>query len=137
MHFVGASERVRRDLGKADRADRARFDEPRQFSDRVFDRDRFVDAMNVVEVDVVDAKPLPRAVEGFADVGRAVVEEARAVVASPNGEFGRERHSAAAAFVLHKELDTEVKASVVHTQMGGKVRAERAILIGVKRLDRI
>jgi hypothetical protein len=50
--------------------------------DRVLDRDRFVDAVDIIQVDVVDAEPLPRAVEGLADMGRAIVEEARPVVAS-------------------------------------------------------
>ena len=116
---MSASEGVRRDLGKADRADRAGFDEARQFPDRVFDRDRFVDAMDVIEVNVVDAEPLPQVVEGLANVGRAIVEEARAVVASANGELGRERHSGAAAFVLGQELADNLLAKAIAIDIGG------------------
>ena len=119
MDVVSASQCVRRDLREADRADRARFDEARQFPDRVFDRDRFVDAMHIIEVNVVDAEPLPRAVEGLADMGRAIVEEARAVVASANGELGRERHPGAAAFVFGQELADKLLAKAIAIDVGG------------------
>ncbi len=119
MHVVSASEGVRRHLGEPNRADRARFDEARQFPDRVLDGRRFVDAMHIVQVDVVDAEPLPRAVEGLADMGRAIVEEARAVVASANGELGRERHPRAPAFVLRQELADHLFAEPIAIDVGG------------------
>jgi hypothetical protein len=119
MHVVSAPERVRGDLGEADRTDRAGFDEARQFSDCVFDRDRFVYAMHIVEVNVVDAEPLPRAVEGLTNVDGAIVEEARAVVASANGELGRERHPGAAAFVFGQELADHLFAEPIAIDIGG------------------
>ena len=69
MHGVTAPQRIGRDFGEADRADRARFDEARQFADRLLDRNRFVDAMHIIEVNVVDAEPLPRTVQRLADMG--------------------------------------------------------------------
>lgn len=40
--------------------------------------------MHIVEVNMVDAEPLPRSVESLANVDGAIVEEARAVAASAN-----------------------------------------------------
>jgi hypothetical protein len=77
-----------------------------------------VDAMDIVQVDVVDAEPLPRAVEGLADMGRAIVEEARAVVASANGELGRERHPGATAFVFGQELADHLFAEPIAIDVG-------------------
>ena len=96
VHGARSTKRIGGDFGEPDRADPACFDETRQFADRVFDRYRFVDAMHIVEVDVVDAEPLQRPLERFADVRRAVVEEADAVGPAADREFGRERDPALA-----------------------------------------
>jgi hypothetical protein len=68
---------------------------------------------------VVDAEPLPRAVEGLTNVDGAIVEEARAVVASANGELGRERHPGAAAFVFGQELADHLFAEPIAIDVGG------------------
>ena len=73
-----APQRVGRDFGEADRADCARFDEPAEFADRVLDRNRLVDPMHIVEIDVVDAEPLHRPFQGLADVGRRCCRRTRA-----------------------------------------------------------
>jgi hypothetical protein len=119
MHGVGAPQRVRRDFREADRADRAGFDEPRQFADSVFNRYRFVDAMHIIEVDVVNAEPFARAVKGLADMGGAVIEEARAVVATADGELGCERHAAATALVFGQELANHLLAKPIAIDIGG------------------
>ena len=85
--------------------------------------------MNIVQVDVVDAEPLPRAVEGLADMGRAIVEEARAVVASANGELGRERHPGAPAFVFGQELADHLSAGEV-TEVPGVVVGDQGATPG-------
>ena len=118
MHGMGAPQRVGRDFRKADRADLPCFDESRQFADGVLDRNRFVDAMHIVEVDVIDPEPLPRAVKGLADVGRAVVEVTAAVVAPANGELGRKRDSGAAAFVFGQELADQLLAEPIAIDVG-------------------
>ena len=75
--------------------------------------------MHIVQVDVVDAEPLPRAVEGLADMGRAIVEEASAALAPTNGELGCERHPGAPAFVLGQELADQVFAEPIAVDIGG------------------
>jgi hypothetical protein len=133
---VSASEGVRSDLGEADGADRAGFDEARQFSDRVFDRDRFVDAMHIVEVDMVDAEPLPRGVEGFANVDGAIVEEARAVFASTNRELGCERHPRTAAFVFGQELADHLFAEPIATTLAVSQKSTpRSSAFAIVRMD--
>ena len=119
MDGVSAPQRVGRDLGEADRANSACFDEARQFADCVFDRNRFFDAMNIVEVDVVDAEPLARGVERVAHMGRAVVEKARAVLTPTDCKLGRQRHLAAAGFVLGQELADHLLAKSVAIDIGG------------------
>jgi len=104
VHGVSSTKRVGRCFGEPDRADPARFDETRQFADRVFDRNRFVDAMDIVEIDVVDAEALQRTVQSFPHMRRAVVEEADAVLPAADREFRRERDPAPATRVLGQEL---------------------------------
>ncbi len=59
-------------------------------ADRLLDRDVRVHAVLVVEVDVVDAEPLQRAVERPAHVLGAAVEPAVAVLVDDDSELGRE-----------------------------------------------
>ncbi len=68
---------------------------------------------------MVDAEPLARAVEGLADMGRAIIEEARPVVAPANGELGRERHPRAPAFVFGEELADHLFAKPIAIDVGG------------------
>jgi hypothetical protein len=75
--------------------------------------------MHIVEVDMVDAAPLPRGVEGFANVDGAIVEEARAVFASTNRELGCERHPRTAAFVFGQELADHLFAQTIAINIGG------------------
>jgi hypothetical protein len=52
-------------------------------------------------------------------MGRAVVEKAGAVVAAADGEFGRERHLAATAFVFSQELADQALAKPVAIDVCG------------------
>ena len=52
-------------------------------------------------------------------MGRAIVEEACAVFASANGEFGRERHPRAPAFVFGQELADHLFAEPIAIDVGG------------------
>jgi hypothetical protein len=61
-------------LGQADVADLALGDQLGQRADGVLDRRVRVDAVLVVQVDVVGAQPAQRALDGGADVGGAAVE---------------------------------------------------------------
>jgi hypothetical protein len=49
----------------------------------------------------------------------AIVEEARAVVASANGELGRERHPGAPAVVFGQELADHLFAEAIAIDIGG------------------
>ena len=118
MHGVGAPERVGRDFRKAYRADLACCDKSRQFPDCVLDRNRFVDTMDIVEVDVIDAEPLPRAVKGLAHVSRAIVEKTAAVVATANGELGRERDFGAPALIFGQKLADQLLAEPIAVNVG-------------------
>jgi hypothetical protein len=57
VHRVRAADRLRRGLGEPEVADLALLDELRHRADRLLDRTVSVDAVLVVEVDVVDAEP--------------------------------------------------------------------------------
>ena len=86
-------------------------------ADRVLDRRGRVDAVLVVQVDVVGAEPLQRTLDGGADVGRAAVEVpwARAGVRD-DAELGGQHHLVAAA--LERAAD-ELLVDVRAVDLGG------------------
>ena len=95
---VGAADRVGSGLGQADVADLALGDEFGEGADGVFDRRLRVDPVLVVEVDVVGAEPLERALDRGADVRRAAVEVAGAAAGvRDDSELRRQHHVVAAA----------------------------------------
>src|SRR5206468_6891015 len=91
MHGVSAADRRRRRLGESEVPHLARVDELFHRSDRLLDRRLIVDAMLVVEIDVVDAEPLEARVTGFAHVlGAPTDAEKGSVLAAPVAELRRE-----------------------------------------------
>src|SRR5208337_4417286 len=119
VHRARSAERVRRDLAEADRADRPGFDVAGEFADGVLDRDPPVDAMDVKEVDAVEAEPSQRPLQAVADMFRAVVEHAPAVRLPTDGELGRERDPGPAAPVLGQELADHRLADALAVDVGG------------------
>ena len=71
------------------------------------------------EVNVVDAEPLPRAVQRLADMGPAVVEKARPVFTAADSELGRKGHPAATAFLLGQELADHLLAKPIAIDIRG------------------
>ena len=78
----------------------AGLDELGHRADGLLDRDGLVDAVLVVEIDVVDAEPLEARVAGLPDVvGVAANAEALAVLAADVAELRREHDLVAAAAI--------------------------------------
>ena len=80
MDRVGPADRRRRRLGQTDVADLALRDQLRQRTDGLFDRRLRVDAVLVVEVDVVGVESPQRSFYGDPDVRGRAVEVSRAAV---------------------------------------------------------
>ena len=97
VHGVGAADRVGAGLGQADVADLALGDQLGQRADGVLDRGVRVDPVLVVQVDVVGAEPLQRALDRGADVGRAAVEDAGAAAGVRDEAELRRQHDLVAA----------------------------------------
>ena len=95
---VRAADGGGRRLGEAEVAHLAGGDQLGHRADGLLDRDRLVDAVLVVEVDVVDAEPLQRGVARGADVLRAAVDADPGAVGEPLvAELGGELDLVAAA----------------------------------------
>ena len=114
---VGAADRVGPGRGQADVADLALGDELGDRADGVLDRRVRVDAVLVVQVDVVGAQPSQRALDGGADVGRAAVEVPRALAGvGDQAELGGQHDLVAAA--LQRPAD-EFLVDVGAVDLGG------------------
>ena len=83
VHGVGPADGGRRGLGEPEVADLAGLHQLGHRADGLLDRDRLVDAVLVVEVDVVDAEPLQRGVAGRADVVGGAVDADHGAVGEP------------------------------------------------------
>ena len=95
---MGAADRGGAGLGQADVADLALGDQLGQRADGVLDGRVRVDPVLVVQVDVVGAEPLERALDRGADVRRAAVEDAGAAAGvRDEAELRRHHHLVAAA----------------------------------------
>ena len=96
MDGVRAADRLRRRLGKPDVVDLSGVDQLRHRADGLLDRHVRIDAVLVVEVDVVDAEPPQRAVDRSAHVLGGAVDGAdrrhvaRNGVVKPAPELGRD-----------------------------------------------
>ncbi len=86
-------------LGEAEMEDLACFDQARHGADGVFDGSIGIDAMLVVEIDVIDVEALQAGIAGFADVVGLAVDGADAGVAgiADDAELGGEHDLVAPA----------------------------------------
>ena len=97
MHGVGAADGLRRGLGESEIAHLALSDELGHGADGLFDRHRLVDAVLVVEVDVLDTEALQRGFAGGVHVlGPSVDADPAAVLAAHVAELGGEHDRVAA-----------------------------------------
>src|SRR4051794_8269214 len=135
VHGVGAADRLRRGLGEPEVAHLALRDELGHRPDGLLDRHAPVDAVLVVEVDVLDAEALQRGVAGAAHVLRAAVDaQALAVLAAYVAELRRD-HDAVAAVGDRAADELLVRERAVHVGGVGGVDAE--LERAVDRPDRL
>ena len=132
---VGAADRVRPGLGQADVADLALGDELGQGADGVLDRRVRVDAVLVVEVDVVGAEPLQRTLDRGADVRGTAVEVPRAAAGVGDEAELRRQHDLVAA-VLDGAAD-EFLVGVRPVDLGGVDERDAQVERPVDRADRL
>ena len=124
MDRMRAADRLRRRFGQAEVADLAGADEIGHRADRLLDRRRAVDAMLVVEIDVIDAEALQRRVARLAHVvGLPADAEERAVVAAHVAEL-RRQHDLVAAVADGAADQLLVRERAVHVGRVEKVAAE-------------
>src|SRR6478672_11252722 len=98
MDGVGASDGVGPGFGQAEVPDLPVADEVGEGTDGVLDRCAWVDPVLVVEVDVVGAEALKRALDSDTDVGRAAVASpGAATVVGDETELCGQDHLVAAA----------------------------------------
>ena len=100
VDFVGAADGGRGGFGEAEVLHLSRVDELRHGSDGVFDGSVGIDAVLVVEVDVIDAETLQGGVAGLLDVLRFAGDgpEAGIIFLADVGELGREEDLVTARF---------------------------------------
>ena len=104
-------------------------------ADGVLDRRVRVDAVLVVQVDVVGAEPPQRALDRGADVGRAAVEAPRAAAGvGDEAELGRQHDLVAAA--LHGPAD-ELLVGVGAVDLGGVDEGDAEVERPVDGADRL
>ncbi len=98
MHGVGAADRLGGCFGQAEVTDLAGAHKIGHGTDRIFDRGGAVDAVLVIEIDMVDAEAAERRVAGLAHVvGLAADAEEGAVAAAHIAELRGKDHLVAAA----------------------------------------
>src|SRR5690349_13344099 len=98
MHRMRAADRRRRRLAEAEVAHLPLLHELRHRPDGLLDRHVVVDAMLIIEVDVVDAEPLERGVAGATHVLRGAVDaEAVALLVADVAELRGENDLVASA----------------------------------------
>ena len=102
--LAGAAERVGAALAEAEVFDLASLLKLGHHADSLLDGDVGVDAVAVVEVDVVDAEALEGFVAGFADVVGVVADFAAAIRRDEVGELGGEEDVVALAGSLEPSI---------------------------------
>ena len=136
VHRVGAPDRVGRRLGEAQVADLPLRDELRHRADRLLDRDGLVDAVLVIEIDVVDVQPTERRLDGRAHVFRASVDAAGSVLPDEVRELRGEDHFVAA--VGDRPADELlVLAEPRSVHVGGIEEGDAEVERAVNRRDRL
>src|SRR5579885_2592691 len=98
MRRMGAADALGRRLAQADMAHLALLDEPRHAADRFLDRNRGIDAVLVVQVDVIDAEPLQARLAGPLEIFGAAVHPVGAARVLGLAELGGEHDLVAPAF---------------------------------------
>ncbi len=135
VHGVGAADRVRAGLGQADVADLAFGDQVGQRADGLLDGGIRVDPVLVVQVDVVDAQPLQRALDRGADVRRAAVQDAGAAT-GVRDEAELRRHHHLVAAVLDGPAD-QFLVAVGAVDLGGVEVGDAQVQRPVDGADRL
>jgi hypothetical protein len=136
MDGVRAADRVRRGLGEPDVAHLARSDELSHRAHGLLDRRLEVDAVLIVEVDVVDAEPLERRLARLVDVLAVALDPApRGIVGvADDPELRRQLHLVAAAG--DRAADEHlVRERAVH--VGGVEEGDAELERAVDRRDRL
>src|SRR5690606_40629629 len=91
MDGMGAGDDLRRRLGEADVADLASLHEIGERPDRLLDRRGGIDAMLIIEIDVIRTEALQRSItSGFRVFGRPFEALPAAVLATDDPELGRQ-----------------------------------------------
>ena len=134
MHRVRPLDRLGRRFGKPEVANLARFDELRHRADRLLDRDAEVDAVLVVEVDVIEAEPSQRGFARLPYVLGVATHLARAVVVADVAELRRE-HDLVPPVADRFAHELLVRTAAVHVGRVEEVDAE--LERSVDRRDRL
>ena len=145
MHLGGAANGVRRGFGQAKVTHLAGLYQLRHGAHRFLDGDFRIDAVLVVQIDVIDAETLETGIAGLTHVlGCSIDAEGRAVGTARNAEFGGEHDFVAARFqylpeqalvgtdAVHvgsvEKVDADIERGVEHAEIGGFIG--RAIEVG-------
>ena len=135
MHGVGAADRVHPGLGQPDVAHLALRDQLRDRADGVLDRRVRVDAVLVVQIDVVGAEAAQRTLDRGADVGRAAVQVAWAAAGvRDHAELRGQHHLVAAAL---ERLADEFLVGVRAVDLGGVDERDAEVERAVDGADRL
>src|SRR5258705_7692633 len=95
MSRVRASDSFRAGLREAEIADLTRADQFCHRANRLLDRNVLVDAMLIIEIDMIDAETFQRRIASGANVFRTAVDRALAALKDLIAEFGRDDHPVA------------------------------------------
>ena len=136
MDGVGAADRLGRRLREPQEADLAGIDELGHRADGLLDRDVGVDAVLVVEVDVVDAQAPQRRVARVHHVLGAAVDAARRGVlgVADDPELGGQHHLVAP---VGDRLADELLVGVRPVHVGGVEQRDPELERAVDRGDRL
>ena len=136
MHLRGASNSAGRGFGQAQVPHLARLNQLRHGSYRFLNRDLWVDAMLIVQIDMVDAEPLKTGIAGRVHVFRRSVDTQQRTFGSAHvTELGCQHNFPAACFQdlcqqafvgTHavpisriEEVDADIERGVEHAQISG------------------
>ena len=134
MHGVRTPDRLGPSLGKADVRDLACLDQLAEGADRLLDRCRRVDAVLVVDVDVVGPEADQRSLEGGTDVLRAVVLGCVPVAVGDHPELCRQDHFGSAP---RDRASDELLVRVGAVDLGRVDQGDPEVEGAVDRADRL
>ena len=150
VHLVRAPDRLSARFRKREKAHFAALDEPRHRADRLFDRHRRIDAVQAVDVDVIDTEAFQALVAGLRHViGMAAGERPAGRLATAPGEreiaeLGPDEEALATAFdglpdqlLVHAIAVGVGGDEKVHAQLERAVdRRQRLLVVGLAVADR-